>query len=203
LEKKMDSLERRLIEIDLILKGLRSVDPKTINMALQRFNQFQIADADNSIGGPGDDNININFNGESCCLGPAGPIGPQGEPGINGLQGIPGEDGATGETGPAGECDWCASRLVTEDYTTVENDYYIGVITPEKRPIKILLESDPMECTQLIIKAEMGAPMGNRKITIDGNGRSIDGSLQLILQNPYEWVQLLFRGNNWNIVGRK
>jgi hypothetical protein len=55
------------------------------------------------------------------------------------------------------------------------------------------------------VKAEMGPPLGNRKITIlpseDGDNTSyIDGNEGIVLQEPYESVRLICRGGNWWII---
>jgi hypothetical protein len=47
----------------------------------------------------------------------------------------------------------------------------------------------------------MGPPLGNRKVTIvAGNGSTIDGSAEYVMEVPYESVTLLCRDGNWNIV---
>jgi hypothetical protein len=79
------------------------------------------------------------------------------------------------------------------------DDYYIGVNS--SGPVTITLPIDCTDCHQIIVKAEMGPPLGNRKVTIAaGNGSTIDGSPDYVMEVPYESVTLFCRGGNWNIV---
>ena len=132
--------------------------------------------------------------GEAGATGPIGPSGSAGEPGPSG------PPGATGPAGPPGECSCkCSTTLVSQDYIVKMDDYYIGVNS--SRPVTITLPSDCTDCHQIIVKAEMGPPLGNRKVTIvAGNGSTIDGSADYVMEVPYESVTLLCRGGNWNIV---
>jgi uncharacterized membrane protein len=50
----------------------------------------------------------------------------------------------------------------------------------------------------LIIKAEMGAPIGNRKVTIVSTNPA---TVEYVLQQPYEFVWMLCRGTKWQIIG--
>jgi hypothetical protein len=132
--------------------------------------------------------------------GPAGDSGDQGPSGPTGPQGPQGEPGPIGPTGPPGECSCrCSKILVTEDYTASCDDYYIGVNS--QSPVTITLPSSCENCCELVIKAEMGAPLGNRKITIiPSNGGTIDESLQYIIEVPYQSVNLICRDGNWWII---
>lgn len=119
-----------------------------------------------------------------------GPAGPQGN---TGPQGATGPQGPKGDMGPAGQC----NVLISADYQVQESDWYIGVNT--KKPIQITLEDFPKFGKQIIIKLEMGAPIGNRKVTVKSNTDIIDDNSQVILQNPYESLTLVYR-SNWNII---
>jgi hypothetical protein len=56
-------------------------------------------------------------------------------------------------------------------------------------------------CQEIIIKAEMGPPLVNRKITVkSSDGSTIDGKASYIIEVPYDYVRLLYRGVNWHIV---
>lgn len=167
------------------------------------------------------DNI-INYS-TTGVAGPPGPPGPQGEPGPAGPQGIPGEVGPKGEAGPQGNIGpegppgpkgeqgppGPASPIGDPIYNTVKvsNDYivsvtdaYIGVVTT--KPITIKLPKNPPEGILYVIKLEMGAPIGNRKVTIKSLDPSIkiDGNLIVILQNPYEYISLIYRESGWHII---
>lgn len=145
--------------------------------------------------------------------GPQGPAGPQGEPGLTGPPGPQGDPGATGPAGPTGlqgppgpqgpagpegSVNPLATTLATRNYTALDSDDYIGVVCEE--PITITLPLNPAAGNLLIIKLEMSAPIGNRKVTVAGNGSLIDGVTQRTLQQPYECIRLLFRGNEWHVI---
>jgi hypothetical protein len=211
----MDSLERRLVELNEALLKLNAgerLDPKIFDQARQVLSGGTTINT-----GPGDDTVIINKtinkgDGNDCneCVpGPQGPPGKDGEPGPpgppgadgqTGATGPQGEPGATGATGPAGECSCkCSTTLVSQDYTAQMDDYYIGVNSTG--PVTVTLPSDCTDCQQIIVKAEMGPPLGIRKVTITtSDGGTIDGSTDYVMEVPYESVTLLCRGGNWNIV---
>lgn len=138
--------------------------------------------------GQSDSDVIINTGG-----GEAGPPGPQGP------EGPPGPPGPQGEQGPPGICDCtCNTVLVDKDYTAKSTDYYIGVSS--QKPVNIILPSKPENCKTYIIKAEMPPPLGNRKITVKGNGNTIDGQTSYIMENAWECITILFRGTSWNII---
>lgn len=156
------------------------------------------------------DNV-INYSGTGIP-GPEGPPGPQGEPGPVGPQGDagpPGPAGADGEPGPQGPVGPPGPSsggdpiyntvLINNDYIASQANAYIGV--KSTKPVNILLPSDLEQGTLLIVKLEMGAPIGNRKVTIlADDGSTIDGQTEKVLQQPYEYVTLIYRGNEWHIV---
>ena len=232
----MDSLERRLVELNEALLNLAQGKPVQDDLLAQA--QKIVAGAKFDLG-PGNDTVIINQqgDGDGCEYppGPTGPTGPQGEkgepgetgstgptgdtgpegpPGSSGGTGPTGSDGPIGETGPQGEpgpigptgptgdgnCK-CNAILVMEDYTVEDDDYYIGVNSDG--PVTVTLPDCDDECRQLVIKAEMGPPVGNRKVTITTfNGSSldrptIDGEYAYVMEVPWESVTLLCREGNW------
>ena len=90
-----------------------------------------------------------------------GPDGINGVDGTQGPQGEPGTPGAQGKTGSAAKLN-CKKITIDQNYTVVKDDFYIGVNSVN--PITITLPTE-FEC-ELVIKVEMGPPIGNRKITI-------------------------------------
>jgi hypothetical protein len=51
------------------------------------------------------------------------------------------------------------------------------------------------------VKAEMGPPLGNRKITIiTTDGSTIDGDPDYVMTVPWESIHLFARAGNWYIV---
>lgn len=131
--------------------------------------------------------------------GEIGPQGPQGEIGPQGLQGLQGPQGPQGQQGPAYEGDLTLDNTwIKSDYTVQELDCYIGVKSSSPITIKLPTGTDGR---LLIIKLEMGPPIGNRKVTIIPKSIDfIDGGNSLTLQNPYEAISLVYRGNSWNII---
>lgn len=144
--------------------------------------------------------------GDTGPTGPSGeqgPPGPQGEIGPAGPAGPAGAQGEVGPQGPAGPSSGDPiynTVLIDSDYTVSQNDAYIGV--KSTKPIVVKLPKEPEEGTLYIVKLEMGAPVGNRKVTIKSSeaGVKIDGNLSIILQNPYECVSILYRGRTWHVV---
>jgi hypothetical protein len=79
------------------------------------------------------------------------------------------------------------------------DDYYVGV--DSTGPTTITLPANCSSCQQIVVKAEMGPPLGNRKITVTtSDGSTIDGNTQYIIEVPYQSVKLLCRGGNWHII---
>ena len=136
--------------------------------------------------------------------GPTGPPGPPGPPGENGQQGPQGEQGMPGPPGPAGpssECINCSDYILTEkDYSVKVDDYYIGV--KSTKPTNIILPSTPLEGKIYIVKLEMPPPIGNKKVTLKGNGKLVDGQTSVVLENAYESITVLFRGDAWHIISQ-
>ena len=132
--------------------------------------------------------------------GPEGPPGPAGPQGIEGPAGPIGPIGPIGPEGPAGPSTGDPiynTILIDNDYIASQDDAYIGVQCT--KPIEILLPKDLEQGTLLVIKLEMGAPIGNRKVKVIGD-TFIDGGNSVTLQNPYESITTIYRGNGWHIV---
>jgi len=134
-------------------------------------------------------------------IGNTGPQGIQGETGAQGIQGATGPQGIqgpTGPTGPSGTQGLGNTIIVSENYTAKLTDYYIGV--DSQGPVTITLPDDAPKGTQYIIKLQMGAPIGTRKVTVK-SGTNIDNVGIIILTNPYEALQVLFQ-SAWHITNR-
>ena len=193
----MDDLRRRLIELNdaLIELSLRNINPKDKQLT-------QAIQAANALRTPGSDTIVINNTDDDeecddkvCPTGPTGPTGPKGDPGPT---------GPTGPKGDPGTClhECCKAVVVDDDYEVQADDFYVGV--DSKKSVTITLPTILLDCFVLIIKSEMGPPVGNRKIKIvTSDGTKIDNLQKVILQEPFECVQLLFRGNAWHITSKQ
>lgn len=148
--------------------------------------------------------------GEQGIPGPQGEPGipgPQGEQGISGSVGPQGEPGTQGPVGPPGppgsssECINCSDYILAEkDYSVKSTDYYIGVKVT--KPTSIILPSVPIEGKIYIIKLEMPPPVGNKKVTVKGNGKLVDGQTSVVLENAYESITIIFRGDGWHIISQ-
>ena len=91
------------------------------------------------------------------------------------------------------------TKKVIEDYQVLPNDCYIGV--ESTGPVTITLPPAPIEGNWIIIKLEMPAPIGTKKTTITtSDGSLIDGVNNKTMQNPYESIQLIYRGLAWHKI---
>ena len=195
----MDSLDRRLIELNDALLNLT----KGIPTPQQKLTQAQWAIAGQIDTGSGNDTVIINGGGEcDCPPGPEGPPGPPGEQGIPGPEGPPGPKGDKGDKGDPGQCEFAFKCIgINDDYLVQDDDFYIGVNS--NQPVTVTLPCELDQCQMIVIKAEMGPPMGNRKVTIETDaGCLIDGEETIVLQSPYESVTLMYRAGYWNIIAR-
>jgi hypothetical protein len=182
----MDSAERKLIDLyNLLAQYQRGADPNVLGN-IQEI-RSEITEILNTRSG-GNDNINIVIGGDCPSECPPGPPGP------------PGEQGPAGPQGPPGECTYrCKSILVSSDYTATCDDYYIGVNSDG--PVTITLPSECTDCCEIIVKAEMGPPLGNRKVTVTtSDGSYIDGIDKYVMEVPYQSVNLFCRGGDWHII---
>ena len=200
----MNNLDRRLVELNqalLKLSNEKKVSPELLDQASRVLSGIRFDT------GSGNDTVIINNPDKDCdnpCPpGPPGPPGEQGPPGPQGEQGPPGEKGEKGdqgEQGPPGTCNCeCSAISVTQSYQANANDYYIGVNST--KATTITLPPEPPDCTEIIVKAEMGPPLGNRKITIvTSDGSFIDGDNDYVITVPYGTVNIIYRGGDWWII---
>jgi hypothetical protein len=183
----MDAAERKLIDLyNLLSQYQRSEDPN-LQTAINSTRAEISAMLNN--GGGGNTHINIvDDRDTNCHEGPPGPPGPEGPPGP---QGPPGEPGVC-------TCR-CKSILVSTDYAATCDDYYIGVNSDG--PVTITLPEECTDCCEIIVKAEMGPPLGNRKVTVTTtDGSYIDGIDKYVMEVPYQSVNIICRGGDWHII---
>jgi hypothetical protein len=128
-----------------------------------------------------------------------GEQGPQGEVGPAGPQGDPGPEGPQGPQGPSGPAVNPNTTLIHSDYYATTNDFYVGV--ESDGPSTVHLPVDALDGFELIIKAEMKPPLGNRKITVvTEDGSKIDGASSYVIQVSYESLWVIRRGDDWHII---
>ena len=91
------------------------------------------------------------------------------------------------------------STSINKNYTISPTDYYIGV--DSVGPVTITLPTDLEDSLEIVVKAEMGSPLGNRKATLvpEGSGK-IDGKSSYTISVGYDSVRLFYRGGNWYTV---
>jgi hypothetical protein len=159
--------------------------------------------------------INSIVNGGPGTPGPEGPSGPQGEAGVGVVSAEvtpnPGDllllltdgtiinagpvIGPAGPPGPGGICS-CATTTICNDYTATETDCYIGAQLKDKATIT-LLNAVP-QGTRYTIKLQFGAPVGNRKLTVQPQPPTlINGVTAITLTTPYESVNVIYNNNQW------
>ena len=218
----MNDIERKLVELNEALLDLAAgnpVDEQLLETAKQVLSGKKIAINT----GAGNDTIIINNSpdpdpdppapigytgsqgyvgsqGEQGPIGYIGSIGYVGSTGYTGSSGYVGSQGAQGPIGPSGECYCdCNVVLVDDDYTVMSDDYYVGVNSHHS--VTITLPDDFEFPTEIIIKSEMGPPLGNRKIVIVvANGGTIENAGSYVITIPYGVVRLLWQGDEWFIV---
>lgn len=201
----MNNIDRRLIELNDALLRLSTQKTPVDSSMLQ---QAQTAVSGVTIPidtGPGNDTVVINTPDccEECPPGPPGPPGEKGDKGDPGEQGLPGEKGDKGdpgEQGPPGKFE-CNKITVSDNYRATCSDWYIGVNATKPVTITLPCGCDEGNC-EIIVKAEIGPPLGNRKITVipcsdDSTITTIDGNLKVVLEVPYSSVRLVFNDGNW------
>ncbi len=214
----MDPIQRKLIELNELLNenkakphlqyGIRSLDT---------FSNIQASSPDNTdrsfIGevnisqecepcppgppGPTGDTGPMGPPGPTGDTGPMGPIGEQGIKGDTGPQGPTGDTGATGPKGESGSCDY-HTILIDASYNASGDDCYIGVNS--QNAVTVTLPSGVVDGKMIVIKAEMGPPLGNRKVTITAVSGLIDGKSEYVIDVPYASVTVLYRGGSWHII---
>lgn len=137
--------------------------------------------------------------GEQGLIGPPGPEGPIGATGSEGPMGPPGPEGPMGPPGAPSRGDLALDTILTSDsYVCTPDDCYVGV--QSKGPTNITLPHQPNDGVVVIIKAEMGPPLGNRKVTVNtGDGSLIDDNNKHVITTPYGAVRLIYRGGNWHV----
>ena len=116
------------------------------------------------------------------------------------IAGTPGEPGPPGEPGTC-SCYPESTYVTSEDYICSLDDYYIGLVNND--PIKVWLPEEPSNGKQIIIKYELGNPAGQRittVLTLDGS--LIDGASSHRIKAPHRMLHVLFRNNQWHIIGK-
>jgi hypothetical protein len=208
----MNSLSRQLIELKYIMLGISSgtdVVADTIsNEAIAACNntvECAIAEPVLALPAPPVKRYGlraistVSFDDIIYMSGEPGPKGDKGDTGPQGIPGNDGEPGPKGDPGPPGE-ENCNTILVESDYQATADDCYISVNS--SAPTTITLPLAVPDGKEITIKAEMGPPLGNRKVTITTADDTIliDGNTSYVITVHYESVTVIHRGGNWHII---
>jgi hypothetical protein len=119
-------------------------------------------------------------------------LGPPGPPGDIGPVGPPGPPGPPGTCKSCG----CSTTTITEDYCASETDCYIGAQLKDKATVT--LPNTVPAGTRYSIKLEFGAPVGNRKLTVQPEPPSlINGVTAITLTTPYESLNVIYNNDHW------
>jgi hypothetical protein len=92
-------------------------------------------------------------------------------------------------------------RVITApgDVTVASNDYVITMNKTVSQITTVTLPASPTTSRSLIIKdGKPDAALFN--ITIDGNGKTIDGAATLVLSIDYASVEIIYNGTEWNVI---
>jgi hypothetical protein len=103
--------------------------------------------------------------------------------------------GPPGPPGPSKNCG-CNTTTITKDYCASESDCYIGVQLEDKATLT--LPDTVVNGTKYTIKLEFGAPVGNRKLTVQPQPPAlINGVTAITMTTPYESVNVIYNNANW------
>lgn len=87
-------------------------------------------------------------------------------------------------------------RSINTTPTTGTSDDYFVTVDSSGGAITYNLEAAPNAGQTRIVKRN-----GASNITVDGNGKTIDGAATYILTVDDEWVALIYNGTQWEVVG--
>lgn len=94
------------------------------------------------------------------------------------------------------------SRVITAagDVTATFADYYLIIKKTIGESTTIYLPPIP-SVNQVIDVKDGKGDADTHNITINGNGKTIDGGSTLVIGSPYGWNSLVWNGTQWNIWG--
>lgn len=93
-------------------------------------------------------------------------------------------------------------RVVTAsgNVAVASDDYIITMNKTVGEITTITLPASPSTSRSLIIKDGKG-DSSTFNITIDGNGKTIDGSASLVLDFNFQAIEIVYNGTEWNVIG--
>lgn len=96
----------------------------------------------------------------------------------------------------AGSMAWNVTNINTNSYTTVDDDCIIGANTASYTPT-IYLGSDSRAQGRIVVINDRSGNAATNNITIDGNGKTIDGASTITISANYGNVILYYGGSNF------
>lgn len=101
------------------------------------------------------------------------------------------------ETGPVDVS--VGSVAVIAADATLTSTSHIVVVAGNTVAVEVTLDAAPATGKTIIVKDGEGSA-SEFAITIDGNGKNIDGAATLVVGIDYESVTLVYNGTQWNII---
>jgi hypothetical protein len=86
------------------------------------------------------------------------------------------------------------------NYVVVSDDYVVTVNKTVPQITTITLPASPATSRSIIVKDGQGKAT-DFPITIDGNGKTIDGAATLVIDVNWESAEIIFNATEWNIIG--
>ena len=92
--------------------------------------------------------------------------------------------------------------IVTDpgDYTVQAGDYVITINKASSQITTVTLPASPTTSRSLIIKDGKG-DAASYNITINGNGKTIDGQSTIVINLAYGSKEIIYNGTEWNGIG--
>lgn len=87
--------------------------------------------------------------------------------------------------------------------TVTASDDFVATNKGASQATTITLPAAPETGMELEIKDAKGDASGQYPMTVDGNGKTIDGAATEIVYNPYGYRVLRYNGTEWNVVSRE
>lgn len=86
---------------------------------------------------------------------------------------------------------------VSFPYLALPTDY--AIMVNSSAPHTINLPVSPVTGREYVIK-DISGNSGANAITVEGNGKTIDGQTSYTIQQNYGFVELIYNGTEWNII---
>lgn len=92
-------------------------------------------------------------------------------------------------------------RVITASggVTVASDDYVITMNKTVSQITTITLPASPSTSRSIIVKDDKG-DAGDFNITLDGNGKNIDGQSTYVIDADYGAVELIYNGTEWNVL---